>query len=403
MKRLVITVLLTILSGQLDVSASRADHWPVARLPHGGSWYRGEALYRVATALERSSRFSNGYYAIYAAEAVPGADYSFALRYKDELNRTVRVALYDRWPLDPGAKRYDLPMGPVLKRQDKTLHYRWRFSVSPRSPRGNLFILVEAQLKGEATRSPFHHRVRLLSPAPDPKNLMGRGVTYLHGPEDLVLASGGQEHLSEYVLLLPVYEDGRPVAPPLNEVPIPGDLVRNGDFRSGFLHWKSIDGSDREVAGFSIGPNGLRLHSDQPMLRSGISQELYADVRGARSLWLDIDLRILAEADKRTACGVDTPVFVTICYEDEQEQVHCAENSFRYFWTTVADIRPCANHQLLKPGEWEHFSKDLMRLSPPPKLIRALTIAGGGPPGRDAEVREVHLVREGDEKWRARP
>lgn len=397
MKRLVILTLLTIFAGLLWVPVSQAEHWTIARLPHTGHWYRGEALYRVATVLKRSSRFSAGYYAIYVAEAAPGSDYSFALRYEDELNRSVRVALYDRWPLDPKANRYDLPMGPVLKGQDKTVHYRWRFSLSPRSPEGDLFIVVEAQLKGDMQRAPFRHRVRLLSPAPEPKNLIGNGVTYLRGPQDLVLAPDAQQNFAEYALLIPVYEGGQPLSPPSGTDSIRGDLVRNGDFRSGFLHWQSTGSRDSEAAGFSIGPNGLRLQSGQRMLRSGISQELYAEVGGARSLWLDLDLRILAEADTRTSCDVDSPVFVTICYEDARNQVHCAENAFSYSWTTVADSGPCANRQILRRGEWAHFSKDLMQLSPPPKLIRTLAIEGGGPPGRDAEVREIHLVRKGDE------
>ncbi len=397
-RALKITILLVVFTVLSMAAVAWAEVFTAVRLPYDGGWYRGEAIYRVATALERSNRFESGYYAIYAATGRPGTTYSFGLRFEDELNRKVKVTLYDRWPLDAAAKPYDLPMGPVLKGQKNTLRYRWRFRLSPRSPEGDLFILVEAHTRGELRRAAFRHRVQLLSPAVEPKDLLGRGVTYLRGPQNFMLAAENQTDGEIYQVLIPADEAYRRRMLVAGQGQIPGDLIRNGDFQAGLLHWQRMTRDETRSSGFSLGPNGLRLQSKEEDFRAGLYQKLYADVRDARSLWLEIGFRILAET-AGGACDTDTPVFVTICYEDRQGKAHCADRAFRRAWTTLPLRAGCPEKKRVRKGRWEYLTEDLTRLSPPPAIIRTLSIAGGGPIGRDAEIREIHLVKRGGDEW----
>jgi len=375
--------------------------WRIIRLPFNGAWYEGLAVYRVAAVLERAG-FGRGYYAVYAADAWPGADYSFGLRYAGDLNVQVQVALFDRWPFDPRARRYDLPLGPVLRRQDGWIDYRWRFSVAPDSPGDQLFILVEARTLGRHwPGGGFRHRVSLVAPALDPKNLPGQGVTYLQGPRDLVLAQPGE----------PLYGfewmDPRPVGddPPLGRDGCgqpPGDLIRNGDFCSGVQHWETT-GPD-SGAGIAVGAHGLRLFGRKEGVRSGLNQRLYVDVSGAETLLLRADLRIAREEKTAAGCRPVAPVVVSVCYEDEKRQAHCGPTSLWRAWTIFEQENDgCDARKTVARNRWFRYVEDLMQLRPRPRIIRSITVEGAGTGERDATVREIHLIDRGAIRWRDRP
>ncbi len=384
----------------LSVGQASADGWRIARLPFNGTWYEGQAIYRVASILERSGVFGQGYYAIYAAEGWPGADYSFGLRYAADLNMKVRVAIFDRWPFEPDARRYDLPMGPVLRNRGDMVHYRWRFGISSRSPGDQFFILIEARTTGRHRRNGvFRHRVSLVSPAVESKKLFGRGVTYLEGPRDMMLASLDvpQSYGFEWLEPTPV-GDGLP-SDPDGCTRIPGDLIRNGDFCSGLLHWEN-SGTDAG-SGIAVSDDGLRLFSRKGNIRSGLTQRIYADVGRAETLLLRADLRITREQRMVDGCRPVGPVVVSVCYEDARGDVHCADSTLWRAWTTLGqEDDDCSARRRIPKNRWFRFSENLMQLDPRPRIIRSVTVGGSGHGERDATIREVHLIERGGEiQW----
>jgi hypothetical protein len=90
------------------------------------------------------------------------------------------ISLFDRWPYDPLAKRYDLLMGPVVTTNRKKIEYRWNMSISPTSISTLLYVAVEVPVGvNNSNSSPtiYTSRARCLPPCSP-----GGGATFLSDP-----------------------------------------------------------------------------------------------------------------------------------------------------------------------------------------------------------------------------
>lgn len=280
----------------------------VVELPLGGYHHHNQMLYPT-----RGFRYSGSYSLVYLVNILPG-EYSVVMSYPvGTVNLTPAVSIFDRWPYDSQARRFDLPMGPTVRSKPKKIEYRWHVGISPKSTSTLLYISVEVPAGGYGSAA-FPHSVSIISPPSMPVNTLDRGVTFLTGPTDLVLASG-QEAVS-YVVERPEQAFDTSALPVL---PIPGDLVKNGSFKDGLNGW--LPQRDRiasqDVVSFSLQDKALRITGASGKVREGVMQKINADVTGAASLILRADVKVIEQTLGGTGTdGSDAPVALAVGYRD---------------------------------------------------------------------------------------
>lgn len=376
-----------------DRAGSHASQRRVWQLPATGKWFEGQRFYRSETPLDRARPFGNGSNTVYLAQLEPGLDYTLGLRYPADAGHDLSVEFFDRWPFDPGAQRYKLPMGPVLRTDPDWIEYRWRVGVSGRS-QGNLaFITLEAKPRGVARADRFRHFMYLVTPAVKPMNQLGTGITYLRGPSDLFLPqwTGQVQYVVEYP-----YGGRGPDSRPGEYQRSGRELIRNGDFHRGLQGWEMFSvGEDTSAEDHvAFGKEGLRIWSDEQAVRAGVRQTIQRDVQDVGSLTLGLDLRI--DKDLGVSSHADkAAVELVICYLDTGGKDHCGDEAYRAGFTARRLARWADSTVLVKAGEWFHFEDELMDVDPRPQVIKSVTIAGGQDPGQDARIRQVNLTERG--------
>lgn len=379
-----------------------AAHAPPAgaRDAPAGDWGAVREIFANAAAQEsefqpgplpwaRALPFAGGYHAVYTVEVWPGVGYTLGLVCPATLRR-VQVYLYDRWPLAPGARRVDLPMGPLVATHPQRHEYRWQLGISPRSTDTLMYVVVVAEPGARATAAP-RHAIYLSSPPLVPGATLEQGVTYLQGPSDFVLA-GGPPRVA-YVVERPAAP-----APTLASLPLPGDLIRNARFAQGLNDWQPHRDYDtaQPVQSVSLHPEGLRIAAAEGNAREGVLQRLEANVANAEALTLRADVRVTRQSEAGTgADGRRAPIAIGICYEDVRGAEHCRE---RMYWKGFYSLAPSeagggANGQKVPPGQWYRFIADLAQLDPKPRIIKLISLEGAGLPEREGWVREVHLIK----------
>ncbi|MEJ2346409.1 MAG: hypothetical protein P8090_13545 [Gammaproteobacteria bacterium] len=347
---------------------------PLNRPAVGGWWYG------AGSPLSRRLNVSSGYAALYAVQVLPGVQYTLQLSTPRSLQR-VHASLYDRWPLLPGARRIALPSGPlVVPPRGHRLTYRWRFGVSARSTADLLYLVVEYPLD-PGRRGPSSPYITVSSPPRSPLHSAARGVTYLQGPRDLVLV--GQPAAVSYVF--------DPSAPPAASAPlsrwsVPGDLISNGNFDTGLKNWVPLDlnATGRDAAGVRDGI--LRLPP-----AAGVRQELDADVHGAGSLLLWVDLRL-----DGAAAAIGPGLAIEVCYRDRGRRRHCGRQAQRldFYDAAAPPDNAAAAGQRVPAGRWYRYQSQLLNLQPPPARIESIALFGGRGAGT-ARVRQIHLILRG--------
>jgi hypothetical protein len=387
---LVLLVLPVVGKAEQGRHGSQLRAW---QLPATGQWYEGQGFNRAYTPLDRASKFGSGYNTIYLADLEPGLDYTLGLRYPASTGANPSITLSDRWPLDPEAKHYKLPMGPVVRSNPDWIEYRWRLEVSGRS-QGNLaFIVVESSPRGAASTNRFRHFMYLVTPSVRPMNQFGSGITYLRGPSDLFLHQ--TTNTAGYVIEYPYGRTGSRHNRQDNRR-ADGDLIVNGDFREGLQGWKifSEQGDAAAVDHVATGREGLRIWSDGQAVRAGVRQTIQRDVQDVGALTLGLDLRI--DKDPGVSSHADkAAVELVICYLDTGEKDHCGDEAYRARFTARRLARWAEKTVLVNAGEWFHFEDDLMDLDPRPQVIKSVAIAGGQDPGQDARIKQVNLTERG--------
>jgi hypothetical protein len=344
--------------------------------------------------VHRGFHYNGGYSVTYLINVLPG-EYTLDLSYRSiDINRRVVVSLFDRWPYDPLARSFDLPMGPTVRTMPKKIEYRWSIGVSPLSTSTMLYIVVEVPSAGFGF-DPFPHSLFIMSPASNPFSSMVPGVTFLTGPTDLVLTNG--QATVSYVVEQPESANSdKPMPVP----PIPGDLVRNGWFRDGLNYWNPHRNYtiSNEVQSFSLQDQSLKLSGSSKRDHEGVLQKIDADVTGCTSLILSADVRVTKQAMGGTGPeGKDAPVAISIGYEDTASTNNLKDTIFWKGFYTLEPQQPnkAVNGQKVPEGAWYRYIFDLMQLEPKPKVIRFISLEGSGWPEREGWVREVHLIKTG--------
>ena len=397
--RITITLALFLLALPVSGKAEPGRHSGQKRawqLPATGQWYEGQGFNRAYTPLDRASKFGSGYNIIYLADLEPGLDYTLGLRYPTSTGANPSITLSDRWPFDPEAKHYKLPMGPVVRTDPDWIEYRWRLEVSGRS-QGNLaFIVVEPNPRGAASSNRFRHFMYLVTPSVRPMNQLGSGITYLRGPSDLFLHQ--TTNTAGYVIEYPYGRTGSRHNRQDNRR-ANGNLIVNGDFRQGLQGWKifSEQGDAAAVDHVATGREGLRIWSDGQAVRSGVRQTIQRDVHDAQSLVLEMDFRIDQNSGSSSRAEIPA-VELTICYLDVKGNDHCGKEAYRARFTTHRAARSADGSVRVNLGKWFPFEDELINLNPRPQVVKSVAVAGGQSPGQEVWIRRIHLTERGGVK-----
>ena len=326
----------------------------------------------------------DAYGVVYVADVAPGQHYDLGLRLRAGPNTRLRVAVFDRPPSAPGARRYDLPLGPVVRTASPAVEYRWHLGISPHSKGRRLFITLSVAAGTPGQGHGVWHAI-YLAPAPrPPMDSFGRGITYLAGPRALVLAAGG---------------DGSPWAardPCAVLTPAPGpcgppNLVHNGDFRLGLAGWALIPGEKGSGAGrVVVDGGGLVIRGADGGPQVGVTQILPRRVVASRPLLLGLVLRLDGDGAAGAPAGL-APLQVSVCYLDREDKAHCGERAYRrVFVMGKADGGGAAAVRVPR-GVWYEFEEDLHRAAEGLTVVTSLSITGGGAAGVTARVRDVWL------------
>lgn len=369
----------------------------VAELPVGSEYHHGVLAFDRSSPLDRGFYFGHGFHAVYLVRALPGRQYTLGFRYAADWRKRVEVMLFDRWPFAPGASHFDLPHGPILRGRSDQVELRWHLSVSPESAGTLLYIVVEASDAIPDDYDGFPHDLFLAWPPIESRNEIGHGVTYLQGPENLLLA----EQVPGAPVILTAIELGRTRSEPLSAWSPPGDLVVNGAFTEGMQHWSPIRNRDRSKlrsGAFSVGRDGLVLRGNVDESMTGAHQQLEVNVRGLDRLMLQARVKIVRQTEPGLGKKGDrSPLSISVCYDDVEGGSHCGRDAFiRRFYSLKPDNRKSVhNAQWIPRGEWYWFREDLMRLNPRPVRIRSISVQGAGWPEWQSKIREIHLIRHG--------
>lgn len=368
--------------------------YPVTELyinkpPHIGRLYQ-----YAGSSLARRSLSSNSYSALYVIQVVPGQSYSLGFSYPSKA-RTAKfsVNLFDRWPHLLDAHRISLPMGPTVRTNLKKVSYRWQVGISPRSTGSFLYVLVEASEPYRKVGFP-KYRIFMISPPVHSSSNMASGVTFLQGPESLLLAEERKEVV--YTVKQSQLFSEKQIFP----AQLPGDIIKNGRFNNGLNYWKphiNYDTAHVDKVFFSLSDQGLRIWSDLSAQRMGILQTLNIDVSEAESLILWMDVKVTKQVLAGTGPdGNDGPVAVAICYRDVLKVKHCGDSAYRrvfYYLDPVAK-QSVMNGKKVAKDMWYRFEADLVALKPRPAYLNYISLEGLGWPTREGWVREVHLIRK---------
>lgn len=370
-------------------SGTAAGGWQVTELrlntpTTGGAWYG------AASPLSRGLNVNSGYIALYAVEVLPGLDYTVQLTAPHGLNG-IHVSIYDRWPLLLKAHAVPLPTGPVVVTPHaRQVTYRWRVGVSPRSTGSLLYVLVQYP-RDPVRRRAFAPRLLVASPPIESSHHVGRGVTYLPGPRQLVLYG---DRVPVAYVFHPAASDGP--SRPRPAWTMPGDLVSNGRFAGGLKNWVPLNINSAQKARPAVDAAGLALPSG-----TGVRQQLDTDVSDAESLILWTDVRLDGAAEDALDHG--RPGFaVVLCYQDEQGEHHCGDRAYRVdFYTESGKGRDSplksdvsGTQQRVPAGRWVRYQTDLLDIDPPPARIDSVALRGGLG-AQHARVREVHIILRG--------
>jgi hypothetical protein len=331
--------------------------------------------------LDRGFRYPGGAHLLYVIPVRPGELYSLCLMFP-AFHPGVAVTLFDRRPWVPGARWVHLPF-PALTGSPGPFELYWRFGISRRSPGAFVYVVVETSSPLDCNHHLLPHSIFINSPAVH--RSAGSGVHLMEGPREFLAVGsghGGQPGADQWI------------PPELLNRPLPGDLLRNGRFRQGLVHWAPSASASASAA---VTDEGLRLFSDKARGRVRVVQALSEDVRGASALFL----RMRVKVSKQTSPASDreVPVSVSICYEDIDGLSRCGKQAFRHGFHILdpAEGASLAGTQKIAPGLWVDYVVDLTRLEPRPAVIKSVAIEGAGWPEWEGWVQEVHLLKRNGE------
>ena len=355
------------------------------RLVPSGTWHARRMGSGAGYGGHGTPVLQGSYTAVYVADVEPGQIYDLGLRLQAELNTRVRVAIFDRPPWAAGARRFDLPMGPVVRTVSPEVEYRWHVGISPRSEGRAMFITIEAVPGTPADWHRLWYAIYLARAPRRPMDSFGRGVTYLAGPSDLVLARGEERPLMVVVAPDPAASGRAPAGS--GWVP---NLIPNGDFGRGLEGWALLPGNDDAAAGrVAVDDDGLIVRGGGAA-RAGVRQVLQRRVASGRPLLLGTVVR-LEQGEAAGDAGAAAVLEVSVCYLDERDEEHCGARAWRRRFVTQVAGGSGTETVRVPPGVWYESEDDLGRLTPAPAVITSVGITGGAAVGGMARVRAIWL------------
>ena len=371
-----------------DIGPSGDRH--VHELPVGA----GHPHHQPPSDSGKGFHYANSYSWIYLFNAFPGA-YSLDFSYPTgDLNLKPMISIFDRWPHDPDAKRFDLPMGPVVTTDRRKIEYRWSIGISPASTSTLLYIVAEIPAGINRSKS-FSHDIYITGPPSSPMFAKEKGITFLEGPTNLLLTSN-QAPVSNATDKIEQTFDANALPP----LPIPGDLVRNGSFRDGLNHWTPH--RDRiaadNVRSFSLSGGILKIRASQGTSREGVMQNVHEDVTGASSLILMADVMVKEQTQGGLGSdGRDAPIAIAVAYKVASGKQDTGKPVFwkGFYALPSEDPDKDSGGQKVPGGEWHRILFDLMQLDPKPATILFVSLEGSGWPAREGWIRDVHLIKSG--------
>lgn len=366
----------------LPMAVLAAGRWQIPELPLNRSDVAKE-WHDSTSWLNRKLRIKHGFIVAYAVEVRPGIQYTLQVTVPHHL-QGVRAFLYDRWPLLASARQIELPTGPVmLTPHMKQITYRWRLGVSAHST-GNMLYVVVSSPRDPGKRRGLLPRIELRSPPISPHHHIGRGITYLSGPQNLVLADDSTSVSNRLTPILSARHE-RVSA----DVTTINDLVSNGQFRAGLKNWVPVGAALPDKTP-SVNAKVLRLPP-----ASGVDQELDADVSDADSLLLQVALRLDPDTDNAHD-PVKGPGFaIKLCYRDQQGKAYCGASAYCIAFrmlhaTATTTTHACAVIKYPSAGKWYRYQLDLMKMKPLPVHIESLSLLASQRHGT-VLVRGVHM------------
>jgi hypothetical protein len=285
-------------------------------------------------------------------------------------------------------------MGPLVRTGTKSLEYRWNLGIAPQSTSTLLYVSVEGR-PTERKHMELPHTVFVRSTLTKPSSRVGQGITYLQGPQNLILT--GEREQVAYLVRKPEVEREAEAETTSMVMAIPGDLVHNGWFTQGLNYWKPHRNYDinQDVSSFSLNKDGLRIFSTVSHEREGVIQQIDADVSDADTLILRADVRVDTQALGGTGPeGHQAPIAIAVGYEVDPDEESTGQN---IFWQGFYCLEPqepniSENGQKVPQGLWYRYITNLMQIEPKPKRIRFIALEGSGWPQRDGWITDVHLI-----------
>lgn len=333
----------------------------------------------------------------YSVNTFPGS-YNLYFSYPaGNINLKPVISVFDRWPYDPMAKRYELPMGPRGVKNKNQIEYRWNMGISRLSTSSLLYIAVE--LSSGMNCSTYPHDIYISTPAISPMYNNDKGVTFLQGPNDLILNGGVDVSLSYAVDRVEQGFDAN--AGILPAMPIQGDLIKNGSFKEGLSYWvphrERIEAND--VKTFSLSDGILKIKATNQNAREGLMQEINAEVNGAPSVVLMADVMVKEQTQAGLGQdGKDAPIAIAVGYKDAAGNEN---NDTLVFYKGFYSLKPegedknLDNGQMVIMDQWYRNIFDLMQLDPKPIFIQYISLEGSGWPAREGWIHDIHLIKSG--------
>jgi len=377
-----------LVMGAAEGRAHDEAGWQAYELPVDGHYYRGEINVREGGPLSRGMQV-NGREMVFMAHVIPGKAYTLGLKMPNKGRPRLAVSLYDRWPYEADAKSWHLQTGPALMSNRKYIEYQWRISTDAASTGNLMYMIVNVERPAKARRHRFPVYAFIVTPPVEPMRELGRGVTHLRGPSNLVLHDQSEQvHVIRVVA--PV---GRWEGPDEGVWSSVNGLIPNGNFRDGLSRWQVFpEQHDTDETGVSVGDHGLRLWAEKESRPAGVEQTFDPFIAVGNGSSLEMDLRILQQAQRDGFTSPkDFPLRLDVLCQFGAS--HKEAKIYSWVFSVSAAKKSATRKRIVQVplGHWFHFKSSPSTWSKHTCRIRRIRLAGGGMPERDVWVRQVGI------------
>jgi len=385
-----------LIMGAAEGRAHDEAGWQAYELPVDGHYYRGEInAYEGASEggpLGRGMQI-NGREMVFMVHVMSGKAYTLGLKMPNEGKPNLAVSLYDRWPYEADAKSWRLKTGPTLMSNRKHIEYQWRISTDPASTGNLLFMKVNVERPAKARRYRYPVYAFIVTPPVEPMRELGRGVTHLRGPSNLVLQTQSEQvHIIRAIAPVERWDGAdEEVRADINGL-IPNGIP-NGNFRDGLSRWQVFPGyHDTGEIGVSVGRHGLRLWGEKESRLAGVEQTFDSPIiikQGDR-LVMDIRIRRQAQRDGFASLG-DFPLRLDVFCQPGSG--HQGYNIYSRAFSVASVKNKALRKRVIKVplNQWFHFESFPSGRFGSACRAKRIRLAGGGIPERNVWIRQIGI------------